>query len=970
MGPESDKIFQSLQFSVADGRQESDKNFETLTRKFDEYFVVKKSVIYKRSQFQNRKQVQGETVEEFYRALRDLVRHCEYQDAGEQIRDRLVVGLLDKKLQEKLQLISDLTLGKALEVARTHEQVKSQMRETVSADEARCLDPPTCGRGRGRNTANRGQRGRELSRGGRHKTEQQAAKCGRCGYGHGSNPCPAHGQKCNRCHKKGHFKKMCRSQIQSGIQEVVPDRDSENETDYLLDSVIIEDSQPWTVDLKIKDTVVNFKIDTGADISVMSDKSYRQLKRKPELSQSEVRLTSPGGRLTVRGEFYAKTCYKDTHYKFKVVVVENKVGNLLSRNAAIKMGLVKRLEEVHSDVFGSTGLLKTEPVSIKVKDGVSPYCVTTARRVPFPLQKKVKAEIERMVKDGIISEVTDPTDWCAPMVPVVKPDGKIRICVDFKRLNVDVKRPHCMLPNLNDIAPKMAGATVFSTLDAASGFFQVPLQEDSKKLTTFITRFRRYCFQRVPMGISLGPEVFQTKMKELLTGLDGCDAIMDDTIIYGKTLEEYDRNLEAVLTRIEESGLKLNKQKCHLRQSEVKFFGHIVSGSGVSPDPEKIRAIKDMPPPTSVSELRTVCGMLNYLTKFVSHMATTLKPVTDLLKGNRAWLWGPAQQQAFDSAKKKLSKSPALGFYDPQRQTVVSVDSSSYGLGATTMHMDASGQLIPIAYTSRTMTDAEKKYAQIEKECLATTWACEKFSKYLIGLDRFELQTDHKPLVPLIKTKDIDNVPVCCQRLLIRLMRFNADVFHVPGKEIVIADALSRSPVPHTAEDEEVAEVVTAYVNGVMDNQQITPRRIEALQSATVHDPELQQVISYILNGWPQSVAEQFQPYQQAQGELSVVDGLVIFNNRIVVPVSQRKDILHKLHETHQGLHKCRQNAQATVWWPGLSKELKNWSTPVGSVAQTDQYNNGSHCIRQSCQSVHGRNWAPTSVHYRGKTSS
>ena len=163
-------------------------------------------------------------------------------------------------------------------------------------------------------------------------------------------------------------------------------------------------------------------------------------------------------------------------------------------------------------------------------------------------------------------------------------------------------------------------------------------------LTTFITPFGCYCFEKVPVGISLGPEVFQTKMKETLEGLDGCEAIMDYTIVYGCTEEAHDKRLSAVLTRIEESGPKLNKAKCHFNQKEVKCFGHTISADGVRLDPYKVKAITEMPPPTSVTELRTVCGMFNYLSKFVPNMATMLKPVADPMKKDCAWSWGPAQQ--------------------------------------------------------------------------------------------------------------------------------------------------------------------------------------------------------------------------------------------------------------------------------------------------------------------------------------
>lgn len=200
---------------------------------------------------------------------------------------------------------------------------------------------------------------------------------------------------------------------------------------------------------------------------------------------------------------------KNKSFKFRVIVVRNRTSNnLLSRTAAEKMGLVKRVEEVQENVFGATGLLKTEPVEIKMKSGVQPYCVTTARRVPFPLQKKVKAELQRMEAAGIIQEVKEATDWCAPMVSVVKPNGSVRICVDFKILNEGVKRPHCMLPNLDDVSPKLAGSKYFTMLDASSGFFQIPLSEGSSLLTTFITPFGRFAFKRVLMGIALGPECF------------------------------------------------------------------------------------------------------------------------------------------------------------------------------------------------------------------------------------------------------------------------------------------------------------------------------------------------------------------------------------------------------------------------------------------------------------------------------
>ena len=398
---------------------------------------------------------------------------------------------------------------------------------------------------------------------------------------------------------------------------------------------------------------------------------------------------------------------------------------------------------------------------------------------------------------------------------------------------------------------QLSGAKVFSKLDANSGFWQIPLAEKSRPLNTFITPFGRYCFNKMPFGISSAPEHFQKRMNRILSGLDGVLCLMDDVLVFGKDRKEHDERLTAALKKIEAAGATLNPSKCEFAKDQLKFLGHLIDQEGIRADPEKTSAITRMEPPNNITELRRFMGMVNQLGKFSRNLAELTQPLRQLLSKRSAWLWGPTQEQAFSRIKEELAQPTVLALYNPQAPTKVSADASSYGLGAVLMQKSGSSWK-PIAFASRSMTETERRYAQIEKEALASTWACEKFSTYILGT-KFLIETDHKPLVPLLGTKNLDSLPPRVLRFRLRLARFDYSITHVPGKLLYTADALSRAPSSADESDTRLQEEAEALMEVCVAHLPANRERLEEYRSAQAADPICSTVINYCKRGWPEN---------------------------------------------------------------------------------------------------------------------
>ena len=338
-----------------------------------------------------------------------------------------------------------------------------------------------------------------------------------------------------------------------------------------LDTVSAYQSPAWLTTIQVNGENISFKMDTGAEVTAISENTHQHLK-EPRLTTASKILYGPSRtKLKVRGMFDATLSHGNTVVKQPVFVVDGLKTNLLGLPAISAMNLAVRMDETFeektdipqkfSSVFQGLGNLGEE-YEIKLKPDAKPYSLFAPRHIPLPLRPKVQEELTRMESIGVISKMDEPTSWCAGMVVVPKKSGAIRICVDLKPLNENVLREVHPLPKVDETLAQLTGAKVFSKLDANSGFWQIPLAKTSRPLTTFVTPFGRYCFNKLPFGISSAPEHFQKRMGRMLSGLEGVLCLMDDVLVFGKDKREHDARLTAVLEWIKASGATLNPSKC------------------------------------------------------------------------------------------------------------------------------------------------------------------------------------------------------------------------------------------------------------------------------------------------------------------------------------------------------------------------------------------------------------------------
>ena len=350
----------------------------------------------------------------------------------------------------------------------------------------------------------------------------------------------------------------------------------------------------------------------------------------------------------------------------------------------------------------------------------------------------------------------------------------------------------------------------------------------------------------------------------------------------------------------------------------MRYLGHLLTKDGIKPDPEKVSAIVDMSPPTDKKGVHRLIGMLKYLSRFLPNFSDQSKPLRDLLREDVLFVWLPEHQQVFEHLKSAIVSAPVLCYFDPQKPVTIQTDSSSSGLGSCLLQEGK-----PVAFASRALSTAETHYAQIEKELLAIVFACEKFYYYIYGR-QVAVQSDHKPLEAIFQ-KPLASTTPRLQRMLLKLLRFNLRVIFTPGKNMFIADTLSRAYLesqPSVAE-REIADDIEVMVHSILHEFPASSKKLEEFRRETDADADLFTLKQYLRDGVGQSPPT-LKQYSRLMSDIYELDGMLFLNERIVVPQSMRRSILMMIHEGHLGIEKCKSMARQCVYWPGINRDIEH----------------------------------------------
>ena len=923
-----------------------DKTYEDITKILQEHYSPRPSVVVCRFKFHTRIRQSGETVATFMSELRKLADNCNFTTyLNDMLCDRLVCGISDERIQRILLTEKDLSLEKAYSICIA-EETAARDTSVLQGEQVNKIK-----------TQKRPFKAKSKPSPRESTLEEIEKHCFRCGAtSHLAHRCKHLKTSCNYCKKIGHLAKMClkrKARTEAHTVDAAEIEDEEVPVATIIEDCVYSTAntvQPITVPVVIEDAPpVKFQVDTGSGVSIMNQRQFHSICGDRPLEQAHLKLTAySGDNIKVCGKAVVSVKIENQCVKLPLYVVEGNGVPLLGRHWLKSIQLpwkqmfehvnkVNDVDEVDTLVSEFTELFrnatgKIENVFAKLdvpKDAKPTFC--KSRVVPYAMKKKVQNELDKLENEGIIRKVAT-SDWAAPLVPVIKPSGKLRLCGDYKMtVNREINLDTYPLPLIDELFANLSGGIRFTKLDLSQAYHQLQLDEESKKFTTVNTPSGLYEYTRLPYGISSAVGIFQRTVENILKGIPGVCVYLDDILVTGSTTEQHLQNLSAVLSRLQECGITLRKEKCQFFLPEVEYLGFRVSKDGLKPTEAKVKAIKEAEAPKCLTELRSFIGIVNYYSRFQPNLAHKMAPLYELLKKSVPWKWTEHQQSAFDSIKTELSADVLLAHYNPEAELILTCDASPFGIGAVLQQRTQNGDVRPIAFVSRTLSKPEKNYAQIEREGLSIVFGAEKFRHYLLGR-RFTLETDHKPLLTLFgEHRGIPQMASArIKRWSMKLSAFDYKIKYISSKDNYCADFLSRSPLPTTEECKHEDQVLSIEDDSI-------PITARAVASETARDKVLSQVKQLTLTGWPQFVKDdKLQPYFLRRAELTVEQDCVLWGNRVIIPSSLRSTLLLDLHSEHMGIVRMKAMARQYLWWPKLNSEIEDMARQCESCREQD----------------------------------
>ena len=565
---------------------------------------------------------------------------------------------------------------------------------------------------------------------------------------------------------------------------------------------------------------------------------------------------------------------------------------------------------------GPNDIGRTDRIFHTIDTGDNPPIKQRFRRLPVHRQEHVETLVDEMLQGGYIRPSNSP--WASPIVLVKKKDGSTRFCVDYRQVNLKSRKDAYPLPRMDDALELLHGANYFSTVDLASGYWQIEMEKSSIEKTAFVTHKGLFEFTVMPFGLTGATGSFQRLMDCVLSGLlwKSCLVYLDDVIVFSKTFEQHQEHLEQVFQALADANLKIKPSKCRFFQEQVVYLGHTLTRSGITTEDAKVAKIQQWPTPRNLHDVRSFLGLANYYRTFVPGFSDLAEPLTTLTEKNTSFVWSDRCEDAFVSLKEKLSSPPILAYPDFSREFILDTDASNIGMGAVLSQVQ-NGKEVVIAYGSKKFNRAQKNYSVTRREMNALVYFCLYFRKYLLGR-KFKVRVDHSSLKWMFGIKEPEGQVA---RWLEALADFDFEPEYRPGKLHANADSMSRHPC------------CVSWVGSLdMSVEQSKDKRISKIKRLLVENdsrPEWYDLqpgdrdLRSLWSQWNSLEIREGVLYRKMEenGEMYL---------QVVLPFHLRGEVLEMLHDAksgggHLGISKTFSKVKARFYWPGYRHDVAIW---------------------------------------------